>query len=91
MCNRSVRGKSNASLDWVAVLAFAELEAQTPITATLSVQVMYVGDLVGFYVIPMFLNIVIYAKIAIVLSQCGEKMKGKESSKPFAAYAPHCF
>ncbi|PIO77021.1 7 transmembrane receptor [Teladorsagia circumcincta] len=42
-------------------------------------KVMYVGDLVGFYVIPMFLNIVIYAKIAIVLSQCGDKMKGKES------------
>ncbi|EPB74489.1 7 transmembrane receptor [Ancylostoma ceylanicum] len=38
-------------------------------------KVMYVGDLVGFYVIPMFLNIVIYAKIAIVLSQCGDKMK----------------
>ncbi|KJH49559.1 hypothetical protein DICVIV_04290 [Dictyocaulus viviparus] len=38
-------------------------------------KVMYVGDLVGFYVIPMFLNIVIYVKIAIVLSQCGDKMK----------------
>ncbi|KAL6730362.1 hypothetical protein Aduo_001341 [Ancylostoma duodenale] len=38
-------------------------------------KVMYVGDLVGFYVVPMFLNIVIYAKIAIVLSQCGDKMK----------------
>ncbi|VDL75349.1 unnamed protein product [Nippostrongylus brasiliensis] len=44
-------------------------------------KVMYVGDLVGFYVIPMFLNIVIYAKIAIVLSQCGDKMKGKDSSE----------
>ncbi|WKX91738.1 hypothetical protein Q1695_010064 [Nippostrongylus brasiliensis] len=43
-------------------------------------KVMYVGDLVGFYVIPMFLNIVIYAKIAIVLSQCGDKMKGKDST-----------
>ncbi|CAJ0592642.1 unnamed protein product [Cylicocyclus nassatus] len=44
-------------------------------------KVMYVGDLVGFYVIPMFLNIVIYAKIAIVLSQCEEKMKKDPKEK----------
>ncbi|KHJ78787.1 7 transmembrane receptor, partial [Oesophagostomum dentatum] len=50
-------------------------------------KVMYVGDLVGFYVIPMFLNIVIYAKIAIVLTQCGEKVKHdpvKEKKQSFA-------
>ncbi|ETN79631.1 7 transmembrane receptor [Necator americanus] len=44
-------------------------------------KVMYVGDLVGFYVIPMFLNIVIYVKIAIVLSQCGDKMKHDNKEK----------
>ncbi|RCN50537.1 7 transmembrane receptor [Ancylostoma caninum] len=44
-------------------------------------KVLFVGDLVGFYVIPMFLNIVIYAKIAIVLSQCGDKMKQEIKEK----------
>ncbi|KAE9420323.1 hypothetical protein Angca_005863, partial [Angiostrongylus cantonensis] len=38
-------------------------------------KVMYVGDLVGFYVIPMFLNIIIYVKIAIVLSHCEDYKK----------------
>ncbi|KAK5971081.1 Thyrotropin-Releasing Hormone Receptor [Trichostrongylus colubriformis] len=51
-------------------------------------KVMYVGDLVGFYVIPMFLNIVIYAKIAIVLSQCGEKAKRKEPAAPTCTLLP---
>ncbi|VDO40425.1 unnamed protein product [Haemonchus placei] len=49
---------------------------------------MYVGDLVGFYVIPMLLNIVIYAKIAIVLSQCGDKMKGKETVNQAGSLLP---
>ncbi|XGW19126.1 hypothetical protein V3C99_003164 [Haemonchus contortus] len=51
-------------------------------------KVMYVGDLVGFYVIPMLLNIVIYAKIAIVLSQCGDKMKGKETVNQAGSLLP---
>ncbi|VDM57500.1 unnamed protein product [Angiostrongylus costaricensis] len=44
-------------------------------------KVMYVGDLVGFYVIPMFLNIVIYVKIAIVLSHCEDNKKYSDSAR----------
>uniref|UniRef100_A0A0K0DBJ1 Thyrotropin-releasing hormone receptor n=1 Tax=Angiostrongylus cantonensis TaxID=6313 RepID=A0A0K0DBJ1_ANGCA len=46
-------------------------------------KVMYVGDLVGFYVIPMFLNIIIYVKIAIVLSHCEDYKKYSVSAYLF--------
>uniref|UniRef100_A0A1I7X976 Thyrotropin-releasing hormone receptor n=1 Tax=Heterorhabditis bacteriophora TaxID=37862 RepID=A0A1I7X976_HETBA len=46
-------------------------------------KVLYLGDFSAFYVIPMFLNVVIYAKIAITLSQCGDKLK--QSVKPRGA------
>ena len=33
---------------------------------------MFLGDFFAFYTIPMLLNIIIYARIAVTLTKCGE-------------------
>ncbi|CAD6184364.1 unnamed protein product [Caenorhabditis auriculariae] len=44
-------------------------------------KVIFLADFLGLYVIPMLLDVVIYVKIGLTLSQCSDKIKNSVKSK----------
>ena len=42
---------------------------------------MFLGDFFAFYTIPMMLNIIIYGRIAVTLTKCGQFESEKSKSE----------